>query len=58
MLQDASFWQPYLDLLPDTAEIGSSFTCSEEDLELLSGSLIQNISSFLREKIQDEYRGL
>ena len=58
MLQEASFWQPYLDLLPDTAEIGSSFTWSEEDLELLSGSLIQNISSFLREKIQDEYRGL
>eukprot|EP00439_Symbiodinium_sp_Y106_P027183 s307_g3.t1 len=58
VLQDASFWQPYLDLLPDTAEIGSSFTWSEEDLELLSGSLIQNISSFLREKIQDEYRGL
>lgn len=58
VLQDASFWQPYLDLLPDTAEIGSSFTWSEEDLELLSGSLIQNISSFLREKIQDEYRSL
>ncbi|CAE7434924.1 LSMT-L [Symbiodinium natans] len=58
VLQATSFWHPYLDLLPDTAEIGASFTWSEEDLQLLSGSLIQNISSFLRERIQDEYREL
>lgn len=58
VLKEDSFWHPYLDMLPGLQEIGSSFTWAEEDMELLSGSLIKNMSKFLRERIEGEYASI
>ncbi|CAK9031918.1 5 bisphosphate carboxylase/oxygenase large subunit N-methyltransferase [Durusdinium trenchii] len=55
MLSSKSFWHAYLEMLPSMEEIGASFTWPEEDLKLLDGSLIKNMSRFLREKIEEEY---
>ena len=55
MLASHSFWHSYLEMLPEIDDIGASFTWKDEDLELLSGSLIKNMSKFLREKIEEEY---
>ena len=37
MLADQSFWHAYLEMLPETDEIGASFTWTQADLELLTG---------------------
>lgn len=58
LLKEESFWHSYLELLPETEEIGASFTWNDDDLELLSGSLIKNMSKFLREKISEEYQSI
>lgn len=38
MLGDGSFWHTYLEMLPETDDIGASFTWKDQDLELLSGA--------------------
>ena len=38
LLREESFWHNYLELLPETEEIGASFTWTDDDLELLSGT--------------------
>lgn len=47
MLSSKSFWHAYLEMLPSMEEIGASFTWPEEDLKLLDGSLIKNMSRIL-----------
>jgi len=56
---EESFWEPYIAVLPDTEEIGSSFSWADEELDmLLNGSNLLYQSKFLKSKITDEFKRL
>ena len=50
-----SFWAAYLDLLPTTEEVGQTWTWSEDELALLTGSSVLDATASLRQKIRDEF---
>lgn len=51
----ASFWKPYIDILPYVEEIGQSWTWSDEDLEYLRGSRLVETTRNFRDKIRSDY---
>jgi len=54
--KESSDWAPYMAVLPTTEEIGASFSWSDEELEtLLSGSICQNMSLYLKEQVKTEF---
>jgi len=57
-LGDASFWAPYIDLLPSTEEVGQTWTWGQEDLALLTGSGVLDSTASLRAKLEREYATL
>eukprot|EP00930_Biecheleria_cincta_P001586 TRINITY_DN102722_c0_g1_i1.p1 TRINITY_DN102722_c0_g1~~TRINITY_DN102722_c0_g1_i1.p1 ORF type:complete len:686 (+),score=137.47 TRINITY_DN102722_c0_g1_i1:53-2110(+) len=55
--KENSRFAPYMAVLPSTAEIGASFSWSDEELEtLLDGSPVKAMSIFLREKVLSDLR--
>lgn len=54
-LGEASFWWPYINILPETSEVNPSFTWTEEELKLLEGSPALVSALSLRAKVEGEY---
>jgi len=54
-LGDASFWGPYIDLLPTTDDVGQTWTWSEDDMAMLTGSNLIDATASLRDKIRREH---
>lgn len=52
---DASFWKPYLDVLPKDEDIIPLFRWSEDDMLLLQGSPCQAAARSLRGKLVSEF---
>jgi len=55
---EASFWRPYIDLLPTTEEVGCSFTWADEELDFLDGSAAVDAARSLQNKVRAEYASL
>ena len=49
---EASFWRPYIDLLPTTEEVGCSFTWADEELDFLDGSAAVDAARSLQNKVR------
>jgi hypothetical protein len=54
-LGGASFWAPYINLLPDVEEVGQTWTWSEEELEMLTGSGVLVQTASLKAKLRREF---
>lgn len=50
----ASFWAPYIDILPTTEEVAATFTWDEDDLQALDGSPCLEATSSMRSKLRNE----
>jgi histone-lysine N-methyltransferase SETD3 len=58
VLVDESFYKPYIDVLPETAEVNPTFTWSDEDLAFLDGSPVIAATKSLQMKLKREYDDL
>jgi histone-lysine N-methyltransferase SETD3 len=58
VLGDASFYKPYMDVLPDVNEVNPTFTWSEEDLAFLEGSPVIAATKSMQTKLRNEYNML
>lgn len=54
-LGSASFWAPYIDLLPTAEEVGQTWLWSDDDLAMLTGSGILDSTASLAAKLRREY---
>ena len=53
-----SYWKPYLDVLPTTAEVGPTFTWSDDDLSALEGSPVISATQSMKIKLTKELEAL
>jgi len=53
-----SFWWPYFQVLPETADVNPSYTWSEEELTLLEGSPAIKATRSMQNKLRQEYATL
>ena len=58
VMGDKSFFKPYIDVLPETAEVNPTFTWSDEDLSFLNGSPVIAATKSLQLKLRREYDDL
>jgi len=58
VLGPKSKWKPYMDILPDIAEVNPTFTWSDEDLNFLEGSPVIAATRSLQMKLKREYDAL
>lgn len=56
--KDKSFWQPYLDILPETSDVNPTFLWSDADLAYLAGSPVVAATISLQRKLEREYDDL
>lgn len=54
-LGDASFWAAYIQLLPTTEDVGQTWTWSDEELGMLTGSGILDSTASLKAKVRREH---
>ena len=54
-LGEASFWSPYINILPTAEEVGQTWTWGDEDSALLEGSGVLASTDSLRAKIRREH---
>lgn len=52
---DASYWAPYINILPSTEDISATFTWSEEDLAFLDGSPCLAATRSMQQKLRAEH---
>lgn len=55
---EASFWWPYIQILPGTDEVNPSFTWSDAELALLDGSPAIKATRSMQAKLRAEYATL
>ena len=55
---DASYWKPYLAVLPEVDEVNPTFTWPDEDLKFLEGSPVVAATISLQQKLRREYDDL
>jgi hypothetical protein len=58
VLDERSWWKPYLDVLPDVSEVNPTFSWTDEDLDFLQGSPVIAATKSLQMKLQREYDAL
>lgn len=58
VLGEKSFWKPYIDVLPEVADVNPTFTWSDEDLSFLNGSPVVAATKSLQMKLEREYEAL
>ena len=54
----SSFFAPYINILPTQEEVGQTWTWSEDELALLTGSGVLDATASLRQKIEREHNSL
>jgi len=55
---DASFWAPYIAVLPSAEEVGQTWVWAAEDLAGLKGSAVLDSTASLRAKLEREHAAL
>jgi histone-lysine N-methyltransferase SETD3 len=58
VLDDQSFFKPYIGVLPETNEVNPTFAWSEEDLAFLEGSPVIAATRSMQNKLRREYDAL
>lgn len=58
VLGEASFYKPYMDVLPEVNEVNPTFTWSDEDLAFLEGSPVIAATKSMQAKLRNEYNML
>ena len=58
VLNDKSFYKPYMDVLPLVNEVNPTFTWSDEDLQALKGSPVIAATQSMQMKLKREYNDL
>lgn len=58
VLNEKSFYKPYLDVLPLVNEVNPTFTWSKEDLDTLKGSPVIAATQSMQMKLKREYQDL
>ena len=58
VLNDKSFYKPYLDVLPLVDEVNPTFTWSQDDLDTLKGSPVIAATQSMQMKLKREYEDL